>query len=128
MALADRPAAKRPYHAEDCVAKHEWGQKRACPGCGSRFYDLMRDPITCPNCGARVDPTAYSKTRRSRTAPTKTVVATRAKVEVKTVTSESASGEDDENNILEDPSELGEDEDDVSKVVDSAEGGDVDDR
>ena len=131
MALAGRQAAKRPYHAEDCVAKHEWGQKRACPGCGSRFYDLIRNPITCPSCGEAVDPTAFSKTRRSRTAPAKTVVATRAKVEATTETAESASvvdGEEDENNVLEDPSELGEDEDDVSKVVDSAEGGDVDDR
>ena len=113
------------------MAKPEWGQKRTCPGCGSRFYDLIRNPITCPNCGKAVDPTAYSKTRRSRTAPAKTVVVTRATVEAKTETSESASavdGEEGQNNILEDPSELGEDEDDVSKVVDSVEGGDVDDR
>jgi uncharacterized protein (TIGR02300 family) len=30
------------------------GTKRTCqnPECGVRFYDLMRDPITCPACGA----------------------------------------------------------------------------
>jgi uncharacterized protein (TIGR02300 family) len=30
------------------------GTKRTCQnsGCGSRFYDLNRDPITCPICGA----------------------------------------------------------------------------
>jgi uncharacterized protein (TIGR02300 family) len=29
------------------------GTKRTCqnPECGSRFYDLSRDPITCPICG-----------------------------------------------------------------------------
>jgi uncharacterized protein (TIGR02300 family) len=26
------------------------GAKRLCPNCGSKFYDLNRDPITCPVC------------------------------------------------------------------------------
>ena len=32
--------------------KAERGTKRTCqnPECGSRFYDLHRDPITCPVC------------------------------------------------------------------------------
>ena len=32
--------------------KAERGMKRTCqnPECGSRFYDLNRDPITCPIC------------------------------------------------------------------------------
>lgn len=33
------------------MPKDEWGTKRLCPHCGSRFYDLMRDPMTCPACG-----------------------------------------------------------------------------
>ncbi len=32
------------------MPKDEWGTKRLCPHCGSRFYDLMRDPMTCPSC------------------------------------------------------------------------------
>ncbi|HEU0222226.1 MAG TPA: TIGR02300 family protein, partial [Paracoccaceae bacterium] len=28
----------------------EWGVKRMCPTCGTRFYDLTNDPTTCPNC------------------------------------------------------------------------------
>jgi uncharacterized protein (TIGR02300 family) len=28
------------------------GTKRVCPGCGSKFYDLNRDPAACPICGA----------------------------------------------------------------------------
>ena len=33
--------------------KAERGTKRTCqnPECGSRFYDLNREPITCPVCG-----------------------------------------------------------------------------
>ncbi len=132
------------------MAKPEWGQKRACPGCGSRFYDLMHDPITCPNCGATVDPTAFSKTRRSRTVPAKPVARPTATAEAATVaTAEAATvataeaakeadapadvakvadDEEDDKDIIEDASELGEDEDDVSEVVEGVEGKDVDDR
>ena len=30
----------------------EWGTKRTCPKCSTRFYDLGKDePVTCINCG-----------------------------------------------------------------------------
>jgi uncharacterized protein (TIGR02300 family) len=34
------------------VAKPELGTKRVCQSCGAKFYDLSKDPITCPKCGA----------------------------------------------------------------------------
>ena len=37
------------------MPKDEWGVKRLCPSCATRFYDLQRDPMTCPNCGATFD-------------------------------------------------------------------------
>ena len=46
------------------MAKTELGTKRVCPNCGSKYYDLNRDPIICPRCGtqfaamARVRPAA----------------------------------------------------------------------
>ena len=40
---------------EPGVAKAEWGTKRTCLSCGARFYDLRREPIVCPACGAAVD-------------------------------------------------------------------------
>lgn len=34
------------------MVKPEWGTKRACPKCNTRFYDLTKeDPVTCINCG-----------------------------------------------------------------------------
>jgi uncharacterized protein (TIGR02300 family) len=30
--------------------KAERGTKRVCQSCGSKFYDLNRDPIVCPIC------------------------------------------------------------------------------
>ena len=34
------------------MPKDEWGVKRICPTCSTRFYDLRTDPMNCPNCGA----------------------------------------------------------------------------
>jgi hypothetical protein len=34
------------------MPKDEWGVKRLCPTCSTRFYDLRHDPMTCPTCGA----------------------------------------------------------------------------
>ncbi len=33
------------------MAKPELGIKRLCASCGAKFYDLNKDPITCPKCG-----------------------------------------------------------------------------
>ncbi|TCP39966.1 TIGR02300 family protein [Rhodovulum marinum] len=33
------------------MPKEEWGVKRVCPNCTTRFYDLQRNPMTCPSCG-----------------------------------------------------------------------------
>jgi uncharacterized protein (TIGR02300 family) len=34
------------------VANPELGIKRLCASCGAKFYDLNKDPIHCPKCGA----------------------------------------------------------------------------
>ena len=34
------------------MAKPQLGTKRLCPNCGTKYYDLDRDPITCPKCSA----------------------------------------------------------------------------
>ena len=33
------------------MASAELATKRTCPQCAARFYDLLKDPITCPKCG-----------------------------------------------------------------------------
>ncbi len=50
------------------MAKPEWGVKRLCQSCATKFYDLGRSPIACPQCGARFDPEALLKSRRNRPA------------------------------------------------------------
>ena len=34
------------------MAKPELGTKRLCASCSAKFYDLNKDPIHCPKCGA----------------------------------------------------------------------------
>jgi uncharacterized protein (TIGR02300 family) len=34
------------------VTKPELGTKRLCASCSAKFYDLNKDPIHCPKCGA----------------------------------------------------------------------------
>ena len=48
------------------MAKAEWGAKRQCASCGARFYDLNRDPITCPECGALFELEALTRGKRVR--------------------------------------------------------------
>src|SRR3546814_13756097 len=53
--MAPPPSLNSILFPESCEAymiKAEWGTKRSCPKCATRFYDLTKDdPITCINCG-----------------------------------------------------------------------------
>ncbi len=37
------------------MPNEEWGVKRLCPKCATRFYDLKNDPMTCPSCEFEID-------------------------------------------------------------------------
>lgn len=46
------------------MVKPEWGTKRTCPKCATRFYDLGKDdPIHCISCGVawQAEPVLKSK-------------------------------------------------------------------
>ncbi|WP_326524694.1 TIGR02300 family protein [Sphingomonas sp.] len=47
------------------MIKPEWGTKRACPKCGTRFYDLGKDdPVTCIECGVNWQPEPILKSKQ----------------------------------------------------------------
>ncbi len=47
------------------MAKPEWGTKRSCPKCGTRFYDLGKDdPVACIECGEEWSPEPVLKTKQ----------------------------------------------------------------
>jgi uncharacterized protein (TIGR02300 family) len=112
------------------LAKPEWGLKRTCQSCGTRFYDMQRSPIVCPHCSAVYDPEAVLKTRRGRVAlPAVEKKPVKDELEIEAVEADAeadvpdaaAEGEEaEEEDLIEDTSELGEDED-VAQVIDKVE-------
>ena len=47
------------------MTKPEWGTKRTCPKCSTRFYDLMRDnPVVCINCSHEWVPEPILKSKQ----------------------------------------------------------------
>ena len=56
------------------MAKPEWGKKRICSFCNTRYYDLNKSPIICPSCGAEFDPNDYLKTKKGKSNSSKTSV------------------------------------------------------
>lgn len=50
------------------MPKEEWGVKRVCPKCATRFYDLQNDPMTCPSCGAIFDAASLVQQRSRMSA------------------------------------------------------------
>ena len=57
----------------------ELGVKRRCVSCGTKFYDFLKSPITCPKCGAEFDPEQLLKSRKGRVATKSAVVETTKK-------------------------------------------------
>ena len=56
------------------MAKPEWGIKRICFSCNTKYYDLNKSPIICPSCGAEFDPDFFLKTKKGKSIPLKTSV------------------------------------------------------
>ena len=110
------------------MSKPEWGEKRECPECKARFYDLKRDPIVCPKCE-----TPYVVTV-AKTAGTAAGKSTGEGAEPVSAGSAGAAGPEredgdvgklpdmdndgDGDNLIEDAAELVEESDDVSDVLD----------
>lgn len=47
------------------MVKPEWGSKRTCPKCSTRFYDLTKDePVTCISCGYAWHPEPVLKSKQ----------------------------------------------------------------
>ena len=120
------------------MAKPEWGTKRICQACGAKFYDLRRSPIVCPACGVEFDPEALLRSRRSRApgakdedakkAAAKKAAAEKAAAEKDQEAfdadlddedldeNEDIADEDTDEALIEDASELGEDDEGLSDV------------
>ncbi len=104
---------------DDILVKPDWGLKRTCQSCGLRFYDMSRSPIRCPKCNAVFDPEAVLKTRRSKApAAEKPVPVAVEADDVEPIAADEVADADEEEAVIEDTSELGEDKEDVAEVID----------
>jgi uncharacterized protein (TIGR02300 family) len=118
------------------LAKPEWGTKRICPSCGTRYYDLLREQVICPKCSTPYDPEAFLKARRARpVAPVEKELAPvgddletdidaediEASEDEEEAVPLAEGDEEEDEEMIEDASELGEDEDDMAEVIDNVE-------
>jgi uncharacterized protein (TIGR02300 family) len=46
------------------MAKPELGSKRVCVACGTRFYDINKQPVICPKCSTE-QPVEQPRLRRA---------------------------------------------------------------
>ncbi len=111
------------------MAKPEWGVKRACLACGTRFYDMQKAPILCPSCGAKFDVETIFRPRRTRAPVEEPKAAKPAKPaagngedlekELAALADDSAAEDDDDDDdatTIEDTSDLADDDSDVPVV------------
>ncbi|MEZ5774542.1 MAG: TIGR02300 family protein [Hyphomicrobiaceae bacterium] len=106
------------------------GTKRTCRSCGSRFYDLNRDPIACPICGA--EHVQETSSGRGGPAAGEEPVARPARVPVAKEASPPVAGEDmpevvadDLADIEADDAEISNDEEDTFLAEEEEEDSDV---
>ncbi|MCH7711758.1 MAG: TIGR02300 family protein [Proteobacteria bacterium] len=126
------------------MAKLTWGTKRTCPSCGARFYDLRRSSVVCPKCDTPYRGEINVKPKRTRVPAeaarqVREAVVIAAAAEPKKELGASSEVEKQElgdkeleaignvetgkeEDLIEDPSELGEDADDVAGVIDNVGG------
>ena len=93
------------------MVKPELGQKRICVSCSTRFYDLGKSPAACPKCGTE-QPVEQPRPRRGGNVtevrkPKKVVVADEAEPDAEV----EADAEEAEEGVLEDTSDLEDDDD-----------------
>ncbi|HXF90677.1 MAG TPA: FYDLN acid domain-containing protein [Candidatus Nitrosotenuis sp.] len=103
------------------MVKLEWGTKRTCQSCLSRFYDLQKSPIICPKCGTQFEINVPGRRTRNRTGvdeskvvPFENDVLLDQDLDLSTDLDEDI----DDDALIEDTSDLDEDIDDMSDMID----------
>jgi uncharacterized protein (TIGR02300 family) len=92
------------------MVKPEWGTKRSCPKCGTRFYDLGKDdPATCISCGLAWAPEPVLKSKQP--LPFDAPKPEKVKEEVDSDLAEGIEAAEDEEPSADDDNDLGGDDD-----------------
>ena len=101
------------------VAKPERGKKHTCHSCGALFYDFKRKTIICPKCGDKVEVRTLLKPRRPAPRPQAAIPAPEEKPEPAKEDADKIEDveieiedveEEDEDGLMEDTSDIGDDD------------------
>ena len=114
------------------MVKKEWGKKHFCTKCETKFYDMNKEVLTCPNCGADYKPEKKSGRRGSASSrpkiepkiePEQTTEEKLIEVELDEDLIDEEEGEqsDSDSSIMEDTSDIGGDDEDIEEVIGSVE-------
>ena len=109
------------------MADQAWGKKRICQNCGAAFYDLKKKNIECPQCGAAFSLPPPVKPKRPARLEKKPDPEDTSPIEVPEDNVDPAAKAEDEagdgaevyekdDKFIEDASDLGENDDDMSEV------------
>lgn len=121
------------------MAKPEWGRKISCTSCGTKFYDMKRETAICPSCGAENDPLITLRPKRGaaakavpekKPAPPKPKVAEELDADLPDLEDVSDDldedlEEEEDDDLIEDTTDLGEDDDELEVVRDHLEPGET---
>ena len=98
------------------MPKDEWGVKRLCPNCSTRFYDLQNDPMTCPSCGNIFDLESLLAKKTGRSPEKKEAAEDTDKPEVAEADDDVVLDDDDDSDEVDIEDELLDDDDDDDDV------------
>ena len=110
------------------MSKPEWGTKRTCVQCGEHFYDLNKDPIVCPRCGEKLSLEEFLRLNVVYAGKAKRPAKGKQHDDIESQTDldeefADAETEGDELELIEDASDLGDDNHDMAEVMDNMEKG-----
>ena len=103
------------------MAKAELGMKLTCESCGARFYDLNKQPGHCPKCGTANARPVIFKASRGRPAEEKVVKAPPPKPVAAEEPAEGEAEAEEDEGVIEDTSDLGEDDEDMEVPIEKEE-------
>ena len=108
------------------MAKPEWGTKRKCLSCGASFYDMRKKQFTCPKCGAEYDAQSLHEAKlEAALKNASNLKALEKELDEEDIVAsvigdpEFQDTDDSSVDLLEDPSELSDDNHDMAEVMDN---------
>ena len=104
------------------------GIKRACQNCGAKFFDLNKKVPICPKCGTEFVATKTRARKITSKREKEVAIIPDVPVDNKADSEEEALNEigvelevevdDEEDTLIEDASDIGDDEDDMAGIID----------